>query len=118
MATAVHSWMPELTHAVGASRVVGIGYPGSVPFGAPGDPDGQRAVLQASLEAAAAMTAPGRIDLPFEWPRDVRIPRPPEPPPIARAIVRRPWLYLKLLQGDLPAPEPGADDRPSASPPA
>lgn len=103
IATAVLSWFPEYPVAVGAPRVVGIGYPGSVPFGLPGDSAGQRAVLRAALEAAAGLPAPGqRVDLPFEWPSGVRVPKPPKPPPITRAIVKRPWLLLNLLRGDIP----------------
>lgn len=95
--------MPELSVAAGAPRVVGIGYPGSVPFGLPADHDGQRAVLKASLEAAVSMTEPGRTDLPFEWPSGTRVPKPPEPPPIARLLYRKPWLYPRFVRGDLPA---------------
>ena len=99
----VHSWIPELSAAVGSPRVVGIGYPGSVPFGLPHDAANQQAVLRASLDAAATMGEPGqRIDLDFEWPAQTRVPRPPKLPPIARAIMKRPWLYLKLLNGDIP----------------
>jgi len=103
VATAVHSWIPELSVSVGSPRVVGIGYPGSVPFGLAGDTEGQRAVLRASLEATAAIREPGgRADLPFEWPAGERVPKPPEPPPIARAIMKRPWLFMKLLAGEIP----------------
>lgn len=103
VATAVHAWIPELAVSVGSPRVVGIGYPGSLPFGLTGDAEGQRAVLRSSLERAAAIREPGgRVDLPFEWPSDARVPRPPEPPPIARAIMKRPWLFLKLLAGEIP----------------
>ncbi len=103
ISTAVHSWIPELSVSVGSPRVIGIGYPGSVPFGVPGDADGQRAVLRASLEAAAEIRSPGaRIDLGFEWPAGARVPKPPKPPPIASAIKRRPWLYLKMLRGEIP----------------
>ncbi len=101
--TAVLSSIPELTTSVGAPRVIGIGYPGSLPFGLPGDADGQRAVLRASLEAAFAVKeAGGRFDLDFEWPSEARLPRPRTPPPIAKAIMKRPWLYLKLLKGEIP----------------
>jgi len=101
--TAVLSSIPELTVSVGAPRVIGIGYPGSLPFGLPGDTEGQRAVLHASLESAFALKeAGGRFDLAFEWPRETRLPRPQEPPPIAQAIIKRPWLYLKLLRGEIP----------------
>ena len=103
VATATLSWIPELSVAVGPPRVVGIAHPGPVPFGLPGDADGQRAVLRGALEAATAMIDPGaRVDLPFEWPAGARVPGPPRPPPIASAIKRRPWLLLRLLQGDLP----------------
>jgi hypothetical protein len=101
--TAVLSWIPELSVAVGAPRVVGIGYPGSVPFGRPGEADGQRSVLRGALEAACAMVTPGeRVDLNHEWPPNARVPGPPRPPPIASAIKARPWLLLRLLRGDLP----------------
>jgi len=103
VATAVHSWIPEVSASVGSPRVVGIEYPGSVPFGEPGDADGQRAVLRASLRAAAAMEEPGqRVDLDFAWPAKKRVPKPPKPPAIARAIMKRPWLYLRLLEGRIP----------------
>lgn len=101
--TAVLSWIPEIPVAVGSPRVVGIGYPGSVPFGPPGDASGQRSVLEGALEAAAGIEQPGeRVDLDFEWPVGTRVPKPPVPPPIARAVKRRPWLYWKLLNGDIP----------------
>ena len=101
--TAVHSWIPELSESVGAPRVVGVGYPGSVPFGLPGDHEGQRDVLLASLEATALIReSGGRVDLPFEWPTGTRVPKPPKPPPITRAIMKRPWLYLKLRSGEIP----------------
>ena len=97
------SAIPELTMSVGAPRVVGIGYPGSLPLGQPGDRAGQLQVLQAALEAAVSVTEPGmRVDLPFEWPVDARKPRLPKPPPIASAIKKRPWLFFKLLKGDIP----------------
>ena len=91
--------------AVGAPRVVGIAYPGNMPFGRPGDADGQRAVLGASLEAAAGMTEPGtRVDLPFESPPGARARGPAEPPPITRLIYRKPWLYIQFLKGHIPNP--------------
>lgn len=102
--TAVLSWIPELTQSVGAPRVIGIGHPGSIPFGQPGDHEGQREVLGAALKAAMAVNEPGgRIDVPFELPPGTRVPKPPRPPPITRAIMKRPWLYLRLLRGELPS---------------
>jgi hypothetical protein len=103
VSTAVHAWIPEMATSVGAPRVIGIEYPGSVPFGVPGDARGQRAVLEASLAAAADLDVPGaRSDLDFRWPAEVRVPRPPRQPPIARAIIKKPWLYGRLLSGDVP----------------
>lgn len=103
VSTAVLSWIPELSTAVGAPRVVGIGRPGSVPFGLPGEADLQREVLRAALQAAERATTPGeRIDLPFEWPAHAREPKPPEAPPIARLITRRPWLLRNLMSGEIP----------------
>ena len=103
VSTAVLSWMPELSTAVGTPRVIGIGRPGSVPFGLPGQADLQREVLRAALRTAARMTTPGeRIDLAFEWPADAREPKPPEPPPIARLVARRPWLLRNLMSGEIP----------------
>ena len=103
IATAVLSAIPELTASVGAPRTVGIGYPGSLPFGPPGDAENQRAVLRALLEAVMAIQRPGeRVDLSFEWPAGARRPRVPKAPPITSAIKKRPWLFLKLLNGDIP----------------
>ena len=112
-ATAVLSWMPEITQSVGAPRVVGIGYPGSTPIGRPHDDPGQRAVLRSALEAAAAIETPGaRVDLDFEWPASERVPKPPQPPPIARLIMKRPWNYLRLLKGELPGRADPLSDSP------
>ena len=103
VSTAVLSAIPELTVSVGAPRVVGIAYPGSAPLGLPGDARGQGAVLRASLEAAAALAVPGsRVDLDFVWPAGARVPKPPELPPIAKAIMKRPWLFMNLLRGEIP----------------
>ena len=101
--TIVHSWIPALSACVGAPRVVGIGFPGALPFGDVGDAEGQRAVLRASLESGLALQRGAqRVDLPFEWPASKRVPKPPALPPIARAIVKRPWLYMRLRDGRLP----------------
>ena len=97
------------TAAVGAPRVAAIEYPLGLNFGAPGDADGQRAVLRAALEVVATAAEPGSVvHLPFE--PDERLLAlehfPEENPPIVRAIVRRPWLLRKLLVRDIP----GADE--------
>lgn len=99
------SMIPPLTRATGAPRVVGVAHPMGLPFGAPGDADGQRAVLRDTLEAAAAMTRPrSYTELPFEWPepRSKAIRHPDPQPPIAQLLTRRPWLVPRLASGDIP----------------
>ena len=105
IATASLSVLPALTASVGAPRVAGIAYPLGVPLGEPGDARGQRAVLEAALRVLETGCTPGEIvQLPFEWPVPLEKARfhAPEPPPIAKLIKKRPWLYLRLLNGDIP----------------
>lgn len=100
--TIVLSPLPEWTAAVGAPRIAAIEHPFGQTVGAPGDAAGQTAVLRAALGALADIAAPGTVrHLPFRW-------AGPEPeegpePPIVGAIKKRPWLYRKLLAGDIPA---------------
>ena len=100
--TIVLSSLPEWTAAVGAPRIAAIEHPFGQTVGAPGDVIGQTAVLRAALDALAGIDAPGTTrHLPFRWAG----PQPedgPEPP-IVGAIRKRPWLYRKLLAGDIPA---------------
>jgi len=96
--------MPAITASVSPPRLVGIGYPHGHPFGAPGDADGQRAVLQAVLEAFSGMRTPGErvdLDLVYSGPR-LRT-HPPVPPPIARLLLRKPWLLPRLISGNIPS---------------
>lgn len=63
------------------------------------------AVLEATLQALESIQARGEIvHLPFEWPE---LPRevkndPPQPPPIARYLVRNPWSLPRLLSRNVP----------------
>jgi hypothetical protein len=73
----------------------------------PGDARGQRAVLAATLEVLATARTPGTlVRLPFVWPQTPGEARdePEQPAPIVVLIKRKPWLYLKLLSGDIPEP--------------
>lgn len=103
IATITLSSLPEVTASVGAPRVAAIGYPLGLPLGKPGDREGQTAVLQALLIALEQIREPGGVvHLSFEW--DGKPPRlePPEPPPIAQLLMRKPWLYPKLVAGQFP----------------
>jgi hypothetical protein len=86
--------------------VAGIEYPMGRPLGEPLDAAGQRAVLEGALRVLAEATVAGTVvQLPFEWPSDARHTRthPPEPPPIARLLKRRPWLAPRLVRREPPA---------------
>jgi len=95
----------ELTRSAGAPRIAAIEYPMGRPFGAAGDAAGQRNVLRAALEAAAAAKTPGEVaHLPFEWPASLADAQqePKEPPPVMQLIARQPAMFLKLLTGTFP----------------
>ena len=105
IATVSLSMIPEFTRSVGASRIAAIEYPMGRPLGQPGDREGQLAVLRAALRVVETASRPGEVvHLPFEWPEPPSRVRssPPEPPPITRLVTRRPWLYLKLVAGEIP----------------
>lgn len=109
VATVSLSMIPDFTAAVGVPRLAAIGYPLSRPLGRPGDADGQRAVLRATLAVLGDAERPGTIvELPFAWPEPPRTARraPAVHPPIAQLLTRKPWLLLRLLRGDIPAHEP------------
>jgi D-proline reductase (dithiol) PrdB len=97
--------MPDVTASVTAPRIAAIEYPLGRNLGQPGDITGQTAVLRATFQALQEIKEPGSVvHLPFEWPetpKEVRS-HPQEPPPIAKAISRRPWLYRNLLNGNIP----------------
>ena len=104
------SWIPELTRAVGVPRLAGIGHPPSRPLGRPHDPDGQRAVLRATLELLESATGPNSyVELPFEWPETPaqarNASRDVPPSPIAELLMRKPWLLPRLYSGRIPLGE-------------
>ena len=97
----------DFTASVSPPRVAAIEYPLGQNFGRPGDSQGQMAVLRATLEALVEIDQPGRVHhLPFEWPekgsKGARATHPPEPPPITKYLMSHPWLYPKLIAGDIP----------------
>jgi hypothetical protein len=97
--------IPDLTASVGVPRIAAIEHPFGLTMGLPGDAAGQIAVLRAVLAALESIQAPGSIEhLPFEWPEHAQPlnTHPAEPPPIAKHIVRRPWLLSKLLRRNPP----------------
>jgi len=99
--------MPELTRKVGVPRLAGISYPLSRPLGRPHDPNGQRAVLRATLALLETATGPDHyVELPFEWPESVaqaRIASKDVPPaPIVELLRRQPWLVANLYSGRVP----------------
>ena len=98
--------MPEVTASVSPPRVAAIEHPLGQSFGQPGDSITQTAVLRATLQALLQINDAGTVvNLPFTWPeppKEVHA-HPQDPPPISKAIMRRPWLYRKLLTGDIPS---------------
>jgi D-proline reductase (dithiol) PrdB len=106
LTTIILSSLPDLTASVSVPRLAAIEHPLGRPFGQPGDPEGQMAVLRATLAAGVKIDTPGNVEhLPFEWPESTRKAhtKPPQPPPIARHLLRRPWLLPKLFARDIPA---------------
>jgi len=111
--TVALSMIPDLTRAVGVSRLAGISYPMGRPLGRPHDADGQRAVLRSMLELLA--TAPGPdtyVELPFVWPESPARARNASkdlpPPPIVELLTRKPWLLANLYTGRIPKEESAA----------
>jgi hypothetical protein len=101
------SMIPDFTCATGAPRVAAIPYPLSRPLGSPGDEEGQRRILRAALAVLEEADRSRAVTvLPFTWPEPaklVRRERLDDPPPIGKLLSARPWLYFKLLSGDIPA---------------
>jgi hypothetical protein len=104
------SMIPDLTRAVGVSRLAGISYPMSRPLGNPYDASGQRAVLRAMLEVLQMAAKPDTyVELPFVWPespaqaRDASKDIPPAP--IVELVRRKPWLLANLYSGRIPQHE-------------
>lgn len=106
ISTIALSTVPDLTASVGVPRVAAIEHPLGRPLGEAGDRGGQLAVLRATLDALASISEPGTVvHLPFEWaepPRRVRW-HPAEPPPIAKLLKRKPWLFPRLLAREVTA---------------
>jgi hypothetical protein len=101
--TVALSTLPDFTRSVGAPRVAGILHPMGQPLGAPGDAGGQREVLKATLRFLEEAQAPGEVvRLPFEWPEPLYRVKWKADPPIARLLKRRPWLFPRLVSGDIP----------------
>jgi len=121
IATVALSWIPDLTRAVGVPRLAGIGYPPGRPLGRPHDPDGQRAVLRATLELLASARGPDSyLALPFEWPETVAQARNASkdvpPAPIVELIRHKPWLLANLYSGRIPDQgEASAPDAPQGT---
>jgi D-proline reductase (dithiol) PrdB len=105
MSTITISPMPEWTAALGVPRVVGIEHPLGVTIGRPGDVATQTAVVRDTLQALAGMQEPGEAwHLPYKWEEQAGEPdlHPYPPPPITQAIMKRPWLFRNLMNGNIP----------------
>lgn len=96
--------MWEVTAAVRVPRLAALEAPNGLSLGLPHERERHTAVLRATLQALADTPAPETITpLPFPWPKELDMTGEPETsPPIVQAIKRRPWLYRKLLAGDIP----------------
>jgi glycine reductase complex component B subunit gamma len=110
ISTVTLSWIPELTRAVGVPRLAGLSYPMSRPLGRPHDPNGQRAVLRATLEVLARASGPDSyVELPFEWPESPaqarNASRDLAPSPIVELLRKKPWLIARLYGGRVPLGE-------------
>lgn len=94
----------ELTASVSAPRIAAFEYPIVLPLGQPGDSGGQLAVLKSTLKALSEIAVPGGVvHLGFRWPDERKInTHPPKSPPIVNYLVKRPWLYRKLLAREVP----------------
>ncbi len=83
-----------------------IEYPLCRTFGQPGDQEGQRAVLRATLKALEELNTPGGVTyLPFTWPE---LPgkaqtHPQQEPPIVSHLKRHPWELPRLLKREVPS---------------
>lgn len=102
--------IPDLTRAVGVPRLAGISYPMGRPLGRPHDPDGQRAVLRATLELLESASGPDTyVELPFTWPESPaqarNASRDLAPPPIVELLKKKPWLLANLYSGRIPQEE-------------
>jgi D-proline reductase (dithiol) PrdB len=61
----------DITRAMGPPRAAFLHAPLGHQTGPPGDPDAQRAIVRAALEAGVSIEGPGEIvDLEIPWPHD------------------------------------------------
>jgi len=104
LTTAALSTLPDFTRSTGAPRVAGILHPMGQPLGAPGDAEGQREVLRTALRFLEEASTPGEtVRMPFDWPESLhKVKWKGEAPPIAEHLKRRPWLFPRLVSGDIP----------------
>ena len=105
--TVALSMIPELTRAVGVSRLAGISYPFGRPLGRLHDADGQREVLRAMLDLLPRSSGPDTyVELPFVWPESPAQARNASkdlpPPPIVELLAKKPWLVANLYSGRIP----------------
>ena len=104
ISTLVISNIAEFSASVGTPRIASIHFPGSQPMGPAEDRVTQKAVLIAALKAFETIREPGEVvALPFEWPRGVsKALKPRALPPIAKLMVKKPWLLPRFINGDIP----------------
>jgi hypothetical protein len=106
MSTITLSSIPDLTATASVPRLAAIEHPLGYLLGRPGDSDGQKAVLHATLQALVEITGPGSVThLPFQWPASSRKlnAHPPKTPPIVKYLRRHPWHIPNLFSRDVPA---------------
>jgi hypothetical protein len=98
--------MPELTASTAAPRIAALERPFGLTLGLPGNAGGQLAVLQATLQALAAISEPGAVvDLQLGWDDDTALKiYPPQLPPIVSYLRRHPWAFPRFFNRTPPEP--------------
>ncbi len=109
-ATISLSMIPDLTASTPAPRIAAVERPFGLTFGLPGDAAGQRDILRAALHGLASISDPGGVvHLPFGWSDDTKVKtEPPQIPPVAKYIIRRPWAFTKFYTRTPPDPAASA----------
>jgi hypothetical protein len=90
ISTVTLTMTPEFHRQIGIPRVAAIEYPYGRTIGQVDDAEGQRQVLQATLQALENAENPGQIfHLPFTWPEDPKDTKwhPPEISPIVKLML-------------------------------